>query len=309
MNYKSLSTILIAVTSFMIFHFFLCIDPIYAESGDNTKMIRVEGKGCFIYGDNDTPSSAKAKALLNAKRNAIETYKSFISSLSKLSNFELEEDVVSVLATGYLYKTKTIEMKEKEREFCVTIEAYVKPDEIDKLISEGIKSKKETSQTELTGRWEIFMQKPSKSSFSRDKNRFGKWTYSVPEINDDTYAGLNLFLNPISMKDRKVLIKLDSKKRVPIYIRFYSFTPGYSKDHDEETFIPVEAFLNRKPGYQEVLLEPSKLTVPTWWREDYKDFKVVFYPEDVRIIEFGAEVDEQLGPVADTIKINAIFLQ
>ena len=60
------------------------------------------------------------------------------------------------------------------------------------------------------------------------------------------------------------------------FIRFYSFTPGYSKDHDEETFIPVEAFLNLKPGYQEVLLEPSKLTVPTWWREDYKDFKVAF---------------------------------
>ena len=98
---------------------------------------------------------------------------------------------------------------------------------------------------------------------AHDFMRFSFYFWSFAEIADIYFLWFIKFFSS----------GISSKKGVPIYIRFYSFTPGYSKDHDEETFIPVETFLNLKPGYQEVLLEPSKLTVPTWWREDYKDFK------------------------------------
>jgi len=171
-------------------------------------------------------------------------------------------------------------------------------------------AKSSASKEELKGEWDVFSKRPSKSTYSIDKNNSVKWVYSVPKIKDDTYAGIGLFVNkPVSIKNRQLLIKIESKKGFPIYVRLYSFTKGFSKENDDQTFVPTEKLIGIKEGTQELLLETSNFNVPHWWRDESNAPDVIFTPEDVRVIEFEAEVDEDIGPVSDTIRINAVILQ
>ncbi len=299
----------IVLITVSIFCFTGCQTSVWAKTKKDSKLLRVEGKGCFVYGDNDTPASAKEKALILAKRNAIESHKTFISSSTKIDSFELKEDLVNTLAAGYLYKIKTLDISETGRKICVQVEAYINSDEIDDLLAKDGKLSAESKDFKLYGEWEVFKEKPSISSFTMGKNHSVKWKYSVPKILDDTYAGLGLHINPISMDGRKVLISLESKNGFPIHIRFYSFTPGYSKEDDDDTFVPVEASIRLVLGFQEILIEPSILQIPQWWLDEQGNPEVEFFPKNVRIIEFEAQVDEDIGPVSDTIKIESVLLK
>jgi len=292
-----------------------------AQSGsDNSKMHRVEGLGCFIYGDNDSPSTAKKIALKLAKRNAIENYKAFVSSSSTLKNFVLEDDQVTTLSMGYLYGTKIIDVKEKGREICIKIEAQVNPADVDKLLHDMAQGKHQRAEkakskgaklkgTPITGEWDIFKEKPARSFFIPQADGAVKWTYAVPKFDDNIYAGLNLYIEAVSVQNRYMLISLESAKGSPIWLRLFSVTPGFSKEDDDETWVPTEKLVYLKPGLQDLRLAPSELSVPDWWREEYKGDNAAFYPQTVRIIQFEAFFDEDTGPVDDVIVIKHILLQ
>lgn len=268
----------------------------------------VEGTGCFSFGDNDTPASAKDSAFLLAKRNAVESYKSHVISKSVVRNFELEQDLAETIAEGFLYDTKILETTEKNREICVKILAYVKPAEIDRLLSERMKTVAETERTALEGEWDPYEKTPSKSAIER-KDGAVVWTYGIPKITDETYAGLNLWLDSVSVKNRKLGVRLDSKAGKPLHVIFFSFAPGYSKDDDDETYVPAECEVQLKLGKQVISIDPGTCRIPSWWREEKSaPADIAFNPEDVRYIDFNAVVDSDLGPVSDTVKIEAVFL-
>ena len=111
------------------------LSPNIEHNSLSPDMLKVIGEACFEYGDKDTPFNAKQEAIAQAKRNAIENYKGFISSDIELRNTKIYRDQVKWIAAGYLYKISIINETEQGREICVSIQAYVKPDEIDKLIA------------------------------------------------------------------------------------------------------------------------------------------------------------------------------
>jgi len=287
----------------------LASDTVSESEKNSIERFKVEGKGCFIFGDNDTPSSAKETALAIARRNAIETYKVFLDSSSTMSNFVLEQDVVNTLATGYLYDIKIVDTTEMNREVCVTVEGFIKPQEFDRVLNEKIKMKKDVLGEEITGDWGVFMEKPAVSTYTLEKDLSVVWRYDVPTITDETYAGLDLNIQPVPMKGRKVVIQIQSEKGYPIHVRFYSFSPDFSKDGKEETWVPVEKLVRLKTGSQQLSLEPDRMAIPEWWYEENDSWEEKFQADDVRMIEFGAVVDEALGPVSDTLTIETVTLR
>ena len=306
--YFSIRYIFVILAASILFTF--CFYPnVLAETKKDGSLIRVEGKGCFIYGDHDTPASAKEKALMLAKRDAIESHKTFIRSKSSIENMELKEDIIDTLAAGHLYKTKILDMAEDGREICVSIEAYVNPIEIDDVLIKGGKGPIESKGIKLYGDWEAFDKKPSKSQLKKGKDQSVTWKYHVPKIVEDTYAGIGLYIHPVSMYEKKILISLESENSFPLHVRFFSFVPGYSKKNDDDTYVPVEASLHLVSGFQKVLLEPSLLQIPEWWLEEKGNPRLEFYSKNIQIIEFEAQVDEEIGPVSDTIKIQSILMQ
>ena len=272
-------------------------------------LTRVEGRGCFIYGDLDTPASAKEKALTLARRDAIESHKTFISSKSSIENMALKQDIIDTLAAGHLYKTKILDIAEDGREICIRIEAWVDPVEIDDILATAGKQTIGSKGIRLTGEWEAFHEKPSKSHIRKEKDHTITWTYHVPKIVEETYAGIGLYIHPVSMDEKTILVSLESKNSLPIHVRFFSFVPGYSKKNDDDTFVPVEASVHLISGYQEILLEPALFQIPEWWLEERGNPQLVFNPKHIQVIEFEAQVDEDIGPVSDIIKIQSIRLQ
>jgi hypothetical protein len=100
----------------------------------------VSGKGCYKYGDNDTPASAKEAAVSLAKRNAIENYKVYVQSVSAVENGQLKQDIVQSLSEGCLHNLEIIEEKETNRKICISVKGEVIPDEVDNMIDVKILS-------------------------------------------------------------------------------------------------------------------------------------------------------------------------
>lgn len=115
----------------------LLLTPVVVFS---TGLEMVSGKGCYQYGDNDTPSKARKIALDMAKRSAIENSRAFVSSLSVVKDFALEKDVISSISAGYLYDLKVVKEERHNRNICVSIKAFVKPHQVAKEIENKLRA-------------------------------------------------------------------------------------------------------------------------------------------------------------------------
>jgi len=111
---------------------FLLFFPYSAFS--ETKEIISEG--AYNMGDGETPSVAESRALLNAKRVALEQAGTYVESYSKVINLRLTEDEVKVLASGLMEVT----ILDKKRtvvgdgiHFYVKIKAKVNPDKMGEM--------------------------------------------------------------------------------------------------------------------------------------------------------------------------------
>ena len=93
----------------------------------------IKGHYCYTYGDNESLKGAKEITRTLAIRNAIESYRVFITSASTVNNFQLTNDLIQIISSGYLKDLKTIEHKEEGRTICETIQASVSPQEIEKI--------------------------------------------------------------------------------------------------------------------------------------------------------------------------------
>lgn len=67
----------------------------------------ITASGTYIMGDGETPAAAQEKALLNAKRSAIEQAGVYIESFSKTENLQLTKDEVNALSSGVLQITSS----------------------------------------------------------------------------------------------------------------------------------------------------------------------------------------------------------
>lgn len=62
-------------------------------------------EGAYNMGDGETPTVADSRAILQAKRTALEQAGTYVESYSKVKNFQLTEDEIKVLASGLMEVT------------------------------------------------------------------------------------------------------------------------------------------------------------------------------------------------------------
>src|SRR3989338_855178 len=97
-----------------------------------TKEIIAEGT--YNMGDGETLSVAESRALLQAKRVALEQAGTYVESYSKVINLQLTEDEIQVLASGLMEVTILDKKRSIEGDgfsFSVKIKAIVHPDKME----------------------------------------------------------------------------------------------------------------------------------------------------------------------------------
>jgi hypothetical protein len=118
----------------------LFIFPIFCFADDI-----IQGHYCYTYGDNESLREAREVTRTLAIRNAIESYRTFITSASTIKNFQLTNDLVQIISSGYLKDIKVIEYKEEGRTICETIQAGIQPQAVENIVKEA-RSKIEKSE-------------------------------------------------------------------------------------------------------------------------------------------------------------------
>jgi len=108
-----------------------------------TAVKEIISEGAYNMGDGETPSVAESRALLNAKRVALEQAGTYVESYTKVENFQLTKDEIQVLTSGIM----EVEILDKKRtvvgdgfRFWVKIKARVNPDNI-KAMANKVKGK------------------------------------------------------------------------------------------------------------------------------------------------------------------------
>src|SRR3972149_2357466 len=93
-------------------------------------------EGTYNMGDGETPTVAESRALLQAKRVALEQAGTYVESYTKVENLQLTKDEIQVLASGLM----EVEILDKKRtiigggfHFWVQIKARVNPDKIEEM--------------------------------------------------------------------------------------------------------------------------------------------------------------------------------
>src|SRR3989337_691032 len=93
-------------------------------------------EGTYNMGDGETPGVAESRALLQAKRVAVEQAGTYVESYTRVENLQLTKDELQVLASGIM----EVEILDKKRtvvgdgfHFWVQIKAKVNPDKIEEM--------------------------------------------------------------------------------------------------------------------------------------------------------------------------------
>ncbi|MEK6590914.1 MAG: tetratricopeptide repeat protein, partial [Nitrospinota bacterium] len=114
----------------------IIILPFFFPSYGFTEIKEIISEGTYNMGDGETPTVAESRALLQAKRLAVEQAGTYVESYSKVKNLELTEDEIKVLASGLMEVT----VLDKKRiiigdsiHFWVKIKAVVTLDKMEEM--------------------------------------------------------------------------------------------------------------------------------------------------------------------------------
>ena len=88
--------IVVCVSSFAIAILF------FYPSLASAQIKEIIAEGTYNMGDGETPSVAESRALLQAKRTALEQAGTYVESYSKVKNFQLTEDEIKVITSGLI---------------------------------------------------------------------------------------------------------------------------------------------------------------------------------------------------------------
>ncbi len=109
---------------------------LFSPSVGFTETKEIISEGTYNMGDGETPSVAESRALLQAKRTALEQAGTYVESWTKVENLQLTKDEIQVLASGIM----EVEILDKKRtivgdgfNFWVQIKAKVNPDKIEEM--------------------------------------------------------------------------------------------------------------------------------------------------------------------------------
>ena len=111
----------------------------------------IQGKYCYTYGDSETLKEARELARKLAIRNAIESYRIYVASISKIKDFHVKDDLIDTISSAYLKNVKVTAHTEKDRTICETIESLVNAADIDALIGQLKKKEDKGKNTDIQG--------------------------------------------------------------------------------------------------------------------------------------------------------------
>ena len=167
----------------------------------------IKGHYCYTHGDNESLREARELTKTLAIRNAIESYRVFIESTSKVQNFQLTNDIVQMISSGYLKDIKVLEHTEEGRTVCDTIQATVSPQAVEKIIKREVRNR--NRRIEQTG---------------IDNNGYLKilsvWENKYEDETKTIYTG-----KPVMIKKRTINVRLKVLK--PLLEREMSKNPHY----------------------------------------------------------------------------------
>ena len=105
--------------------------------------VLIEGEYSYKWGDNETVLEAKSLCYNMALRNMVESYQMFIASTTDIKNFQLRNDLIQTLSTGYLEDLTVVEerIEKDSNEAYYKLKAYVIPTEFKRVLQEQVKRK------------------------------------------------------------------------------------------------------------------------------------------------------------------------
>jgi len=111
------------VSTFLGFAFILLLGIIFPSFSFADDII--EGHYCYTYGDSESLKEARELTRTLAIRNAIESYRVFITSTSNVKNFSLTNDRLQIITSGHLRDVKVVYHKEEGKTICDQIQATI----------------------------------------------------------------------------------------------------------------------------------------------------------------------------------------
>jgi TolB-like protein len=157
-------------------------------------------------------------------------------------------------------------------------------------------------------KWEVFSSDNSQSLYTEKTGESGTWSYKISS-KEESFAGITFDLDGKSFKANTVRLTCRSLNGYQVYLRFYSFVPGFSSNDDDETFVPVEKLVNLGEIASEFEATHQKMEVPEWWRKEKNAPKVSFNPDDIRYFEIAASEEAAIGTIKDVIEILRVTIQ
>jgi hypothetical protein len=119
------------IMTFLVFVFLALASTAFAQS------VEIIAEGVYQMGDNDTPSVAEDRALLKAKRNAVEEAGTYIASFTSVENFQVTDDKLVALSAGAI-KVSVLDTKRTQigngMEIRVKIKALVDTERLEGII-------------------------------------------------------------------------------------------------------------------------------------------------------------------------------
>lgn len=109
----------------------------------------ITGHYCYTYGDRESLQESRELVRTLSIRNGIESYRVFIESTGRVSNFTLTNDLIQTISSGYLKNIKVLEHTEQGKTICEKISGTVVPEEVEKVMRQEIERR--TKQVEDTG--------------------------------------------------------------------------------------------------------------------------------------------------------------
>ena len=101
----------------------------------------IEGEAEYSFSDNETLIEAKSLCYNMALRNAVESYQIFVSSMTDVQNFQLRNDIIQTLSTGYLEDLTVVDERIDKNNNIIyyKLKAYIKPEPFKKALKQEVK--------------------------------------------------------------------------------------------------------------------------------------------------------------------------
>lgn len=106
--------------------------------GGAEERVRITGEYTYTYGDSESLAQAKAICYSMAVRNAVESYKTFVTTTSTVKDYQLIKDLIQTISSGYIEDLKTVESTVNGRSVYAKVEGYIIPTIIDKVLKREV---------------------------------------------------------------------------------------------------------------------------------------------------------------------------